>query len=97
GMATGLQPVRPRLAPGVGIEGPEARVARAGDEDESAHGGDGAAQAGRSRGRQAARDERVHHAERNRPGDLSLVEVDGVERSPGRLLARPAVLVPEAR
>src|SRR6185436_20383437 len=41
--------------------------------------------------------ESVDHAQRDSPGDDTLVQVHGIQRAPGWLLARPAIRIPEAR
>src|SRR6185295_10473543 len=58
---------------------------------------DGAAQAGSPRRRETTLHESVDHAQRDSPGDDTLVQVHGIQRAPGWLLARPAIRIPEAR
>src|SRR5262245_54954433 len=94
-MPTRVEPGIPEFFPRLSVEGPETAVICAADKDQAASRYDRPAHIGRSSWRRPFRREFIHPAERRAPGDLSRVQIDGVERAPGRLLAGILVRIPE--
>jgi hypothetical protein len=95
-MTTRIEHCRPEFFPSLSVEGTEAAVICAADKDQAACRYDRSAQVWCARWRDAFLHKLIHLAERHAPGDLSRVQIDSVERAPGRLLAGVLVLIPEA-
>src|SRR5262245_10040834 len=96
GMPACVELGRPEFFPRLGVEGPETAVVCAADKNQAAGRHDRPPEVGRASRRRPFRHELIHLAERSAPGDFSRVQIDGVERAPGRLLAGVLVLIPEA-
>src|SRR6266403_3294995 len=93
GVRTCFKGSNPKLLSGLCIESPETPVYRRPNEYHPAGRHNRAAKVRRS----SRRLQFIYDAKWDLPGDLSLIHVHGVERSPRRLLAWPLVLVPEPR
>src|SRR5213078_2471910 len=92
GVRTCFEGGGPQLLSGLRIESSEMVVDRRPNKYHPAGGHDRAAKVWRA----SCRLQLIHNSKGDFPGDLSLIHVHGVERSPRRLLAWPWVLIPEA-
>src|SRR5688572_8952460 len=95
-MAARRQVGAPDLPARARVEGAETAVARPANEHEAPRGHDGAAKIRRTCPRDPPGGERGYIAEWHLPGDAARRQIDGVQQSPGRFLARQVLAVPEA-
>ena len=87
----------PQLFSGLGIEGPEAVIDGGANEHQSSCGGDGTAEVIDSGWGNPLGGQLIHDPQRNLPGQLTRLQIDGIEISPGRLLAGVMLFIPKAR